>query len=437
MDTCIKIYKWKSASAEERRKILRRSEADVEDVTATVIPIIEDVRKRGDTALVHYAKKLDGAEIDPGGIKAGMEEFDYARSTLDGFVKRALETCIANVRKHHESQYRRAEKFWLEEVAPGILAGEKITPIPSVGIYAPCGRNPYPSALYMLAIAAKVAGVPEIHIVSPPGSDGKIDAAALYSAELAGVHNVYKAGGAQAIAALAFGTETIPKVAKVVGPGNAYVAAAKRVLSSVIDPGMPAGPTDAIVVADGEADPENTALDILNEAEHGNDSASILVTSDEDFAQKVAESIRVFIEDLPQPSKETAQNVLQNYGGIIVTENDDEAVEFCNTYAPEHLYLNVRRPDDWLPRLLNAGEIIIGPVATLSMANYGIGANHVLPTGGHARTYSCTSIWDFLKRTSVVKMERKGFDALKKPVSDIAMYERFPAHANSILKRKL
>ncbi len=437
MDTQVQIHKWKSLSRSEKQKILRRSEANVDAVTETVMPIIDDVRKRGDHALVHYAQKLDGAHLDSDAIKVSHEEFDIARASLDNSIKNALKVCIENVRNHHESQNRRAERFWLEEVAPGILAGEKITPIPSVGIYAPCGRNPYPSALYMLAIAAKVAGVPEIHIVSPPGSDGKIDAAALYSAKLAGVHNVYKAGGAQAIAALAFGTETIPKVTKVVGPGNAYVAAAKRVLSSVIDPGMPAGPTDAIVVADGEADPENTALDILNEAEHGNDSASILVTSDEEFAQKVAENIRVFIEDLPQPSKETAQHVLQNYGGIIVTENDDEAVEFCNAYAPEHLYLNVRRPDDWLPGLLNAGEIIIGPVATLSMANYGIGANHVLPTGGHAKTYSCTSIWDFLKRTSVVKMERKGFDALKKPVSDIAMYERFPAHANSILKRKL
>ncbi|CAG0907303.1 unnamed protein product [Cyprideis torosa] len=325
----------------------------------------------------------------------------------------------------------------IEQVRPIIDdVREKVTPISSVGLYVPGGKNQYPSAVYMLGIPATLAGVKEIIMVTPPRSDGKIGDALLYAAEVSGIKNIYKCGGAQAIAALAYGTESIPAVKKVLGPGSPYVAAAKQVLSGIIDAGMPAGPSESLILCDETADPHNTVLDILNEAEHGPDSAALLVTHDEALAKDVHQRLPEAINALPNPQKDWLIHNMAHYSGIVFTSSMEESINFCNAYATEHLLVKVKNPDDIIPQPVNAGEILIGETTPSSFGNYGIGINHVLPTGGKALTYSCTSIWDFLKRTSLARMTQEGFDSLKEPVTTLTDYEGFPAHGNAIRKRK-
>lgn len=414
---------------------MRRSGADISAVEEAVAPIIADVETRGDAALIDYAAKFDGAQITS--IKATQEEFDAAEAALDDDLKAAIQHCAANVRKFHEEQMRRVEEPWMIEIEPGVEAGEQVTPIDSVGLYVPRGKGAFPSALYMLAIPAVIAGVKDIAIVSPPTPEGTADDATLYTARLCGVENVYKVGGAQAIAALAYGTESVPKVRKVLGPGSPYVAAAKRLLSDTLDPGMPAGPSESIVLADESADPHNTILDILNEAEHGEDSAALLVTHSEELARYVVQNIANVIDELPEPHRAICHKVMGDYGGIIQTSSLEESIAVSNEYAPEHLHLKVADPDAAVPLLKNAGEILIGEYTPSSLGNYGIGVNHVLPTGGWAHTYSCTSVWDFLKRTSISRCTREGFEALKNSVTTMTDYENFPAHGKVLRDRKV
>ena len=329
----------------------------------------------------------------------------------------------------------RVEKQWMEEVQPGLFAGEKITPIPSAGLYVPRGKGAFPSSMYMLCAAAKVAGVPTIAVTTPPTEDGGLDAAALVAADICGVRTVYKAGGAQAIAALAYGTETVPKVVKISGPGSPYVAAAKRALSHIMDPGMPAGPSESIVLADHSADPWNTALDLMNEAEHGPDSACVFVTDSKEMADKVRDNLIKVVESLPQPRREYCETVFSDYGGIMLCKSMKDCIAFCNDYAPEHLVLKVEDVDGILPQLQNAGEILIGETTPSTLGNFGIGINHVLPTGGTAKTQSCTSVWDFLKRTSLSHVTTKGYHSIKAPVIAVAEYEGFPGHAKVLTER--
>ncbi|MCC7305412.1 MAG: histidinol dehydrogenase [Alphaproteobacteria bacterium] len=432
----ISFYRWKETDRETRRKIMARAQADIAAVEPLVKPIIEDVQKRGDAALAEYAKKFDKADLKS--IKATEEEFAAAEKTLDGAVKKAIQKCADNVKLFHEEQMRRIEKEWMVEVEPGVWAGEKVTAIPSVGLYVPRGKGAFPSAMYMLCVPAVMAGVENIAVVTPPKADGTADDASLYTAKLCGVKNVFKVGGAQAIAALAYGTETVPAVKKVLGPGSPYVAAAKRLLSHVIDPGMPAGPSESIILCDGSADPHNTCLDILNEAEHGNDSAALLVTHDEKLAKFVQQKLPEVINALPEPHRSICEKVMSaGYGGIILTESLEDSIMFANEYAAEHLHLKVKKPDDVLAKLLHAGEILIGECTPSTLGNYGIGVNHVLPTGGWAHTYSCTGVWDFLKRTSISKVDAQGFDSLKGPVLTLTEYENFPAHGDVLRKRKI
>jgi histidinol dehydrogenase len=434
----INFYRWRETSAEQKKKILRRSETDIETVKATVQPIIEDVRKNGDAALVRYAKKFDNADIDIKNIKASPEDFERARKALDPKLKDSIRFCAENVRKFHQVQKDREERRWLAEVAPGVWAGEQISPLPSVGLYVPRGKGAFPSVMYMLCMPAVVAGVPEIAVCTPPTPEGHIDDASLFTAELCGVKNVYKAGGAQAIAALAFGTETVPRVVKTLGPGNSYVAAARRLLSDVMNPGMPAGPSEAIVFADDSANVRNTALDLMNEAEHGPDSASLLVTYSEKLAKSVMAQLPELIDALPEKRRDFCRaGFAGGYGGIVLTESLDEAIAFCNEYAVEHLLLKVKDPETVIPRLVNAGEILVGEYTPIVLGNFGIGVNAVLPTGGHAKTWSCTSIWDYQKRTSLALTHRQGFDALKNAVVAVSDYEGFPAHSNALTKRDL
>lgn len=435
----INFYRWKETDEAIKARIMRRSQADIDDVVKIVEPIITDVRENGDKALIKYAKKFDKAELKS--LKATPEEFAAAEKALAPELKKAIQHGVANVKRFHNEQLRRAQMHdnWMMEVEPGVFAGEQINPIESVGLYVPRGKGAFPSALYMLAVPAKIAGVQNIAIVSPPTAEGKTDDATLYTAQLCGTLDVYKVGGAQAIAALAFGTETVPQVKKVLGPGSPYVAAAKRLCSVIMDPGMPAGPSESIVLADGTADPENTCRDLLNEAEHGEDSAALLVTHDEKLAKFVQQNLPKFIKELPEPHRSICAKVMADYGGIILTENLAESIAVSNAYAPEHLHLKVSSEiyQDVLKKLKHAGEILIGEYTPSSLGNYATGVNHVLPTGGWAHTYSCTSIWDFLKRTSLSRCTAQGFAALKDDVITLTEYENFPAHAAVLSKRNI
>ncbi len=431
----IAVYRWKDTDEAVKARIMRRSQADIDDVIKTVTPIIADVKARGDAALIDCAKKFEKADITS--IKATEEEFEEASKTLGPDVKAAIEKCAGNVHKFHEEQMKRVEQSWMVEIEPGVQAGEQVSAIESVGLYVPRGKGAFPSALYMLAIPAVIAGVENIAIVTPPTSDGKVDDASLFTAQLCGVKNVYKCGGAQAIAALAYGTETVPKVRKVLGPGSPYVAAAKRVLSDTINPGMPAGPSESIVLADETADQHNTILDILNEAEHGEDSAALLVTHDQKLLDYVRENMLAVINALPEPHKSICAKVMSpdGYGGLILTENLEKSIALANEYAPEHLHLKVKDGEKIATKIKHAGEILIGEHTPSSLGNYGIGVNHVLPTGGWAHSYSCTSVWDFLKRTSISMCDAQGFESLKGPVTTLTDYENFPAHGGVLRKR--
>ena len=433
----IGFYDWKNTDDATKARVMHRAQADIDTLLEQIKPILKDVQENGDEALISYAAEFDRADLKS--LKVSKEEFTEARQTLDPKVKEAIDHCAGNVRKFHEEQMRRMEndREWLFEIEPGVFAGEKVTPISSVGLYVPGGKNQYPSAVYMLGIPATLAGVEKVIITTPPRKDGKIGDALLYAAELSGIKDVYKVGGAQAIAALAYGTETIPAVKKVLGPGSPYVAGAKQLLNGVIDPGMPAGPSESIILCDGSADPHNTVLDILNEGEHGPDSAALLVTHDETLAKYVQENLPKAIDSLPEPQKGWLITNMESYSGIILTESLQESIDFCNEYATEHLLVKVENPDEVMPHLKNAGEILIGENTPSSFGNYGIGVNHVLPTSANAHTYSCTSVWDFLKRTSIAKMTREGFEALKEPVTTLTDYEGFPAHGNVIRKRNL
>lgn len=431
----INYFIWSNIDDATKARIMRRSQADIDDVIKIVEPIIDDVRARGDAALIDYAQKFDKAEVK--NLKATDEEFEAAEAVLDDDLKAAIKHCVANVKKFHEEQMNRVEDPWMVEIEPGVFAGEQVNAIESVGLYVPRGKGAFPSALYMLAVPAKIAGVENIAVVSPPTPQGTTDDATLYTARLCGVKDVYKCGGAQAIAALAYGTETVPKVRKVLGPGSPYVAAAKRVCSIIMDPGMPAGPSESIVLADETADPENTCWDILNEAEHGEDSAVLLITHDKNLAEFVQQNLPQKITELPEPHRSICTKVMSDYGGIILTTSLGESIAVANEYAPEHLHLKVANAENIAKRLKHAGEILIGEYTPSSLGNYGIGVNHVLPTGGWAHTYSCTSVWDFLKRTSVSKCTKQGFNALKSDVIALTDYENFPAHGDVLRKRKI
>jgi histidinol dehydrogenase len=430
----INQWEWHKLDKAAREKIIRRAESEIEAAAEKVQAIIDDVRQRGDAALMDYAKKFDKADIS-GGIKASDAEFEKAYKELDAKVIEAIRFCAESVRIHHKQQMDRVESQWMDEIRPGIYGGEKITAIDSAGIYVPRGKGAFPSMMYMQCVPAIVAGVPVIAVCTPPTPDGSADEASLVAADICGVRNVYKVGGAQAIAALAYGTQTVPRVVKVNGPGSSYVAAAKRLLSHVVDPGMPAGPSDSLVLADGAADPANTAWDMINEAEHGPDSATLLVTPSHELAASVLRLLPSLIASLPSPRREYLETVFSGYGGIMLCRDMDEAVEMANIYAAEHLLLKVEDAAALLPKIRNAGEILIGESTPMVLGNFGIGVNAVLPTGGHARTFSATSVWDYLKRSSLAYVSPESFGALKEYILTLADYEGFPGHARVLRER--
>lgn len=432
----IHFYELSTLDAAQRSRLLRRAELQIDELIERVRPIVQAVHERGDEALLEFTARFDHIQLTAEQLRVSRAEIDEAHQLLDPQIRAALEQAIHNVRTFHERQMPHEQ--WFTQVAPGVMAGEKITPITSVGLYVPRGKGAFPSVMYMLATPASIAGVPRIVVCTPPGPEGTVDPASLVAADLCGVHEIYRVGGAQAIAAMAYGTESIARVHKITGPGSGYVAAAKRLLFGTVDVGLPAGPSESILLADETADPELVARDLLIEAEHGPDSSSLLVTDSRSLAETVMGLLPDKMAALPEWRQNFCRTVWEapeGTGGIVLVANMQEAITFVNEYAPEHLEVQVREPFAILPELKNAGEILLGAYTPFCTGNYCVGTNAVLPTGGFAHTFSCTSVYDFLKRTGVAYLTQEGYNSVSDTTRRLAEFEGFPAHANAVTNR--
>src|SRR5438876_9795135 len=434
----IHYYELASMSAAERTRLLRRAEMQIDELSERARPILQEVRQRGDEALLEFTERFDRVKLTPDHLRMSRAEIEHAHQVLDTAVREAIEEAIGNVRAFHTRQM--PHEVWFTEVAPGVMAGEKITPISSVGLYVPRTKGTFPSVMYMLATPASIAGVPRIVVCTPPGPGGEVDPASLVAADLCGVHEIYRIGGAQAIAGLAYGTASIARVYKITAPGSGFVSAAKRLLYGTVDVGLPAGPSESIILADATADPELIARDLLIEAEHGPDSSSLLVTDSRSLAEAVVGLLPEKMAALPEWRQAFCRTVFEapeGTGGIVLASNMREAVDFVNEYAPEHLEVQVREPFALLPELKNAGEILLGPHTPFCTGNYCVGTNAVLPTGGFAHTFSCTSVYDFLKRTGLAYLTQQGYASLSETTRRLAEFEGFPAHANAVTERPM
>jgi histidinol dehydrogenase len=431
MTAAINLHRLSALSDGQRAALLRRSESDLGPFLEKVRPILAAVRTEGDEALARFARNFDKAPVTAEAIAATPADFARARTALPPALLEAIAFAAANIRRFHELQ--KPEEMWLKEIRPGILAGERVTPIPSAACYVPRGKGAFPSSVLMTCIPATVAGVADICIITPPGPDGSIDAATLVAAEASGVSRVYKAGGAQGIAAVAFGTRTIARYAKVVGPGSLWVVAAKRLVADVIDTGSPAGPSETIVFADATVDGRLAALDLLIEAEHGDDSGAFLVTTSAEVAAAARAAIPGYWAKMgPQRVAYTQAVLGSDRGGILIAESPEEAFAFINDYAPEHLQILAKDPRRYLPLAKNAGEILLGDRTPSTVANFVLGPSHVLPTGGWAKTFSALSVYAFLKRSSVAEVSQAAYAECARHAKVFAEYEGFDAHANAV-----
>lgn len=411
----------------EMDQMLMRS-MEVSGVSDTVRAIIDDVAKNGDAAMKAYAMRFDGAQLDT--LQVTQEEIDAALESIAPDLRAAMELAAQNIRIFHSAQRR--EGFCLRN-PDGTYMGQKITPIEKVGLYIPGGTASYPSTVFMNAIPAKIAGCSEIVMVSPPNREGKIAAPILAAAKLAGVTKVFKAGGAQAVAALAYGTESIPKVDKIVGPGNAYVAEAKRQVFGRVNIDMIAGPSEILVVADGTCNPAYVAADLLSQAEHDALACAVLVTDSMELAQQVSDEVERQLRLLPREA--IARKAIENHSQIIVTDDLLAAIEAANELAPEHLELCMDEPEKYLPYVRNAGSVFMGKCCPESLGDYIAGPNHTLPTSGTARFSSPLSVDDFIKKTQYTYYTK---DALSKVADAIAVFARsegLEAHARAALIR--
>jgi len=416
----------------QRAQLLRRAEDDMTDFLRGVDPIIAAVRAEGDVALARFAQLYDGAaSLRAHSIAATPADFDRAFDEVGKDVIATLEYSADNIRRFHEEQ--KPAEMWMKEIRPGVLVGERATPIDSVACYSPRGKGSFPSVTLMTAIPAVVAGVPRPVILTPPGPDARVDAATLVAARLAGVEEVYKVGGAQAVAAAAFGTATVPRCRKIVGPGSPWLMAAKRQLAGIIDPGLPAGPSETIILADPGANPLIAALDITIESEHGNDSSAFLIT----WNRELAEAVRIAIPNYWNRQSETlagySSTVLSGQrGGVILAPDAQSAYDFINDYAPEHLQVLSKEPFEHLAHIRNASEILLGEHAAGTLANYLMGPNCVLPTSGAAHTHSPLGVLDFMKTASIGHVTPRGYAELAPHAHRFAVYEGFDGHANAV-----
>lgn len=410
--------------------LLKRSPNSYGEFEGRVNEIIENVRANRDAAIFDYTKRFDGADINAESILVTEDEIKEAYEKVDEKLLTVIRKALVNIRKYHEKQ---RQYSWFDSEESGIILGQKVTALEKVGVYVPGGKAVYPSSVLMNIVPAKVAGVKTIVMTTPPGKDGKVNPATLVAAKEAGVDAIYKVGGAQAIAALAFGTESVPKVDKIVGPGNIYVALAKKAVFGFVSIDSIAGPSEIMVLADETANPRFVAADLLSQAEHDEMASAILVTTSRDLAEQVSKEVEGFVAQLSR--KEIIQKSLDNYGYILVAESMDEAIATVNEIASEHLELVTKNPFETMTKIRNAGAIFVGEYSSEPLGDYFAGPNHVLPTNGTAKFFSPLSVDDFIKKSSIISYSREALEPIYKDIVQFAECEQLTAHANSIRVR--
>lgn len=410
--------------------LLKRSPNSYGKFEASVAAILADVKEKGDEAVFDYTKRFDGADINVANIVVPKEEIDEAYSLVDEQLVEVIRKALVNIREYHAKQ---KQYSWFDSTPNGTILGQKVTPLNRVGVYVPGGKAAYPSSVLMNIIPAKVAGVSQIIMTTPPGKDGRVNPGTLVAANEAGVDVIYKVGGAQAIAAMAYGTDSIRKVDKIVGPGNIYVALAKKAVYGHVSIDSIAGPSEILVIADETANPRYVAADLLSQAEHDEMASAILITTSEELADKVSKEIDGFVAELSR--SEIISKSLENYGYILIAKDIDEAVETANEIASEHLEIVTRDPFTVMTKIRNAGAIFLGEYSSEPLGDYFAGPNHVLPTNGTAKFFSPLGVDDFIKKSSIISYSREALEPIHEDIIKFANAERLTAHANSIKVR--
>lgn len=411
--------------------LLKRSPNNYDQYADSVNEILSNVKENGDKAVFDYTKKFDGADINAENILVTKEEIQEAYDSLENKeLVDIIRKSLNNIKVYHEKQ---KQYSWFDSKPDGSLLGQKVTPIARVGVYVPGGKAAYPSSVLMNVIPAKVAGVEEIVMVTPPGKDGKVNPNTLIAANEAGVDKIYKVGGAQAIGALAYGTESIKKVDKIVGPGNIFVALAKKAVFGFVSIDSIAGPSEILVLADETANPKYVAADLLSQAEHDELASAILVTTSEELANEVSKWVDKFVKELSRT--EIMEKSLENYGYILVAETMDDAIDAANEIASEHLEILTKNPFDTMTRVKNAGAMFLGEYSSEPLGDYFAGPNHVLPTNGTAKFFSPLSVDDFIKKSSIISFSREALEPMSQDIQKFAKAEGLTAHANSIKVR--
>ncbi|MHA1651609.1 MAG: histidinol dehydrogenase [Candidatus Helarchaeota archaeon] len=411
-------------------KVKKRGELQFEEIKADVQKILADVRQNGDQAIIEYEKKFDKVEITKDQIKVSPNEIEEAYSQVNSALLDSINQIIKNISAFHEAQKR---DLWYIETRTGVSVGQMMRPIQSVGIYVPGGKAIYPSTVLMTVLPAKIAGVNRIILCTPPRSDGSIDPIILVAAREAGIDDIYRIGGVQAIAAMAYGTETIPSVEKIVGPGNKYVNTAKLLVSTFVGIDLPAGPSEILIIADEKSNPAYIAIDLISQAEHDENAYCFLITTSEMLAEQVENEINRLISD--QPRKSIIEKALNDNLYIILVENLKQAIELSNEIAPEHLEIQTQDAESILSQVNHAGAIFLGNYAPVPVGDYAAGSNHVLPTGGAAKLYSGLSIFTFMKFIDVVRCSRNGLKTLMPWIRSLAKVEGLNAHIQAIEMR--
>ncbi len=410
--------------------LLKRSPNNYSQYESVVNDIIENVKAKGDRAVFDYTLQFDKYALTPENIRVTRQEIEDAYTKLDGGLVQAIRKSAENIRAFHARQLRNS---WFDAKEDGTILGMKITPIARAGVYVPGGKAAYPSSVLMNVIPARVAGVGEIIMTTPPGADGQVNPGTLVAADIAGVDTIYKVGGAQAIAALAFGTESVPKVDKIAGPGNIFVALAKKAVYGYVSIDSIAGPSEILVLADETANPRYVAADLLSQAEHDELASAILITTSRELAEKVSAQVDIFTEELSR--KDIIRKSLDNYGYILVAESMQDAVDAVNEIASEHLEILTANPFEIMTKIRNAGAIFMGEYASEPLGDYFAGPNHILPTNGTAKFFSPVNVDDFIKKTSIISYSREALQRVHKDIETFAEGEGLTAHANSVRVR--
>ena len=411
-------------------ELIKRSPNHYETYTEQVNAILKEVKEKGDEALFSFTERFDGVTLTKDTLRVTKEEIEEAYAQIDPELLAVIRKALANIRSFHEKQKRTS---WFDSQPDGTLLGQKITPLALVGVYVPGGKAVYPSSVLMNIVPAKTAGVERIIMTTPPGKDGKISANTLVAAHEAGVDEIYKTGGAQAIGALAYGTESIPKVDKIVGPGNIYVALAKKAVYGFVSIDSIAGPSEILVLADETANPRYVAADLLSQAEHDELASAILVTTSEELAVRVEEEIQEFLKTLSRA--DIIRKSLENYGYCLVADSMSDAIQAANEIASEHLEILTKNPFDTMTRIKNAGAIFLGEYSSEPLGDYFAGPNHVLPTNGTAKFFSPLNVDDFIKKSSLISYSKEALEPIHKDIIQFANAEQLTAHANSIAVR--